>query len=102
MDTKVKLEVYVARPPTKKCRQVLAVMEEVVRRYPEQVRLVVFERGAPWREEPSPAVRVHFFKGCLVPVYAVGGQVVAAGQVPTLEDVEARLLPVLEKHSTGE
>jgi len=31
MDEKIKLEAYVARPPTRKCREVIAVMEEVVR-----------------------------------------------------------------------
>jgi hypothetical protein len=33
MDEKVKLEVYIARPPTTKCREVVAVMEETMRRF---------------------------------------------------------------------
>ncbi len=87
MVEKVKLEAYVARPPTSKCRQVVAVMQEVVGRYPDRVRLVVFERGAPWPEQPSRALKYALHKGSTVPMCYVDGQFVVGGKVPTLDEV---------------
>ena len=88
MDEKVRLEVYIARPPTSKCREVIAVLEEAVRCYPGQVRLVVFERGAQWPEEPSRALRYAIHKSGAVPLCFAGGKLVVGGKVPTLEEVE--------------
>lgn len=88
MVEKVKLEAYIARPPTSKCRQVVAVMEEVVQRYPDQVRLVIFERGASWPEEPSRALKYALFKGSTVPMCFVDSKFVTGGEVPALEEVE--------------
>ena len=102
MNGKVTLEAFVAQPPTSKCQQVIAAMEEIVRRYPEQARLVVFGRGVPWTETPSPVVRAMVHKGGIVPACAVAGQFVTVGQVPTVADLEARLLRALEQQSTGE
>ena len=96
LDERVKLEAYVARPPTRKCRQVIAVMEEIVRRYPGQVRLVVFERGAEWPEEPSRALRYALHKGSTVPMCYVDGKFVVGGKVPTLDEVEQGIESALE------
>ena len=86
-DDKVELEVYIARPPTSKCREVIAVMEETVRRYPDQVRLVVFERGVPWLEEPSHNLKYAIHKANTVPMCFVAGKLVAGGRVPTSDEV---------------
>jgi len=88
MDEKVKLEIYIARPPTSKCREVVAVMENVVRLYPDQVRLVVFERGAPWSEEPSRALKYALQKAATVPMCFVAGKLVVGGKVPGSDEVE--------------
>jgi len=80
MEDKIKLEAYVASPPTRKCREVIEVMEEIVRRYPDRVRLVVFERGVPWPEEPSRALKYAFLKGSTVPMCYVDGRFVAGGK----------------------
>lgn len=85
---KVKLEIYIARPPTARCRQLIAVMEEAVRRYPDQVRLVVFERGAEeGPEEPSRALRYAMDKGGAIPLSFAGGKLIVGGRVPTLDEV---------------
>lgn len=88
MDERIRLEAYIARPPTGRCREVVAVMEEMVRRFPGQVRLVVFERGAPWPEEPSRALKYALHKGSTVPMCYVDGKLVVGGKVPTPEEVE--------------
>lgn len=87
MDEKVTLEAYVAQPLTSKCREVIAVMEETVRRYPDQARLMVFERGMPWLEEPSHNLKYAIHKANTVPMCFAGGKLVAGGRVPTLDEV---------------
>lgn len=91
MVEKVKLEVYIARPPTSKCREVVAVMEEVLQRYPDQVRLIVFERGAPWPEEPSGVLRFAIQKANTVPMCFAGGKLVVGGGVPSVDEVEEQV-----------
>ena len=88
MDEKVKLEIYIARPPTSKCREVVAVMEGMVHLYPDQARLIVFERGAPWPEEPSQALKYALQKAATVPMCFVAGKLVVGGKVPAPDEVE--------------
>ena len=97
MDEKIKLEAYVARPPTSKCREVIAVMEEMVRRHPDHARLVVFERGAPWPEEPSLALKYALHKGCTVPMCYVDGKLVVGGKVPALDEVGQAVKSAIRK-----
>ncbi len=95
MTDKLKLEAYVARPPTRKCREVIAVLEEAVANHPDELRLVIFERGAPWHEEPCGALKSAVTKGSGVPLCFVGGKFLVGGRVPTLEDVEIKVAEVL-------
>jgi hypothetical protein len=100
---KVKLEIYIARPPTSKCREVIAVMEEVVRRYPDQVRLVIFERGRKEHpEEPSRALKYAIHKGGTVPLSFAGGKLVVGGKVPTLDAVIRGMEKAIAERDTGE
>jgi hypothetical protein len=101
MEEKVKLEVYIARPPTKKCREVVAVMEEVMRRYPDQVRLVTFERGAPWPEEPSRALKYALQKGSTIPMCYVDGKLVVGGKVPAPNEVQRAIEIAFHRKKSG-
>lgn len=86
----LRIEVGTARPPASKCREVLAVLEAAVRQFPGQVRLVVYERGAPWSEPPTE----EFLKAAKfgqVPTVVVGGKLKAVGKVPTLEVILAAI-----------
>lgn len=92
----LRIEVGTARPPTGKCREVIAVLEEAVRQFPGQVRLVVYERGAPWSEPPTE----EFLKAAKfgqVPTVVVGGKLQAVGKVPTLEAILAAIEEVRDK-----
>ena len=60
----------------------------MVRRYPDQVRLVIFERGASWTEEPSQALKYALHKGSTVPMCYVDGKFVVGGKVPTPDEIE--------------
>ena len=87
-DDKIRLEIYIARPPTTKCREVIAVMEEATRRYPDHVRLVIFERGAEeGPEEPSRALKYAIHKGGTVPLCFAEGRPIVGGRLPTLDEV---------------
>lgn len=98
MADKLKLEIYIARPPTRKCRELIAVMEEVVQRHPDEMRLLIFERGVPWQEEPSAALKTLITKeGGGVPLSFVGGKFLLSGSVPTLAQVEAKIAEVLRE-----
>lgn len=94
MAEKIKLEAYIARPPTRKCREVIAVLEEAVRRYPDEVRLVVFERGAPWPEQPCEALRFAMDKEEGIPLCFAGGKFIVGARPPTLDEVEAKIAEV--------
>ena len=67
-----------------------------MRRHPDRVRLVLFERGATWSEEPSQARKYAIHKGCTVLLCFAGGKPVIGGKVPTLDDVERGIRNVLE------
>ena len=96
MAEKLKLEIFIARPPTRKCRELIAVMEEVVRRHPDDVRLIIFERGVPWQEEPCAALKTVVNKtGGGVPLGFVGGKFLEGERVPTVEEVEGKMAEVL-------
>jgi precorrin isomerase len=82
----LRLEVEIARPPTRKCRAVIEVMEDALTHFPGRVRLVVYERGVPWQEEPTTGFRKSR-KIRRVPKAFVGGKIVALGQAPRLEEV---------------
>jgi len=85
-DEMLRLEVEIARPPTRKCRAVIEVMEDALTHFPGQVRLVVYERGVPCQEEPTRGFR-RSRKIRRVPKAFVGGRIVALGQAPRLEEV---------------
>jgi len=96
MSKTIKLEAYIAWPPTGKCRETIGVMEEVVRRHPDEVRLVVFKRGIQTvPEEPSLAMKTLIHKGCTVPACLVEGKAFTLTEVPDLEKLDAKVQEAL-------
>jgi hypothetical protein len=92
MSKSVKLEALIAWPPTSKCRETIEVLEEVVRRHPDEVRLVVFKRGTrEFPETPSPSMSTLMHKGSTVPACLVDGFLLSSCQVPKLNDLEAKV-----------
>ncbi len=114
MDKIIKLEVLIATPPTSKCEQTLEVLKEIVRRYPDETSLVVFRRGIDFvpeemqmREyvteedcqpkEASLQMRTLITKGRAVPTVVVDGEIFSTFEVPSLEDLERKVLEILKK-----
>lgn len=108
----IKVEVLIATPPTSKCQETIAILEELVRCHPDEVRLVVVRRGidftppelrlgeSPSAEDCSPKeislqTRVLIGKGSAVPCCVVDGVLFSAFVVPNLEELEARVQEVL-------
>ena len=97
MSRTIRLEALVAWPPTSKCRETIRILEEVVKRYPDEVRLVVFNRGnLKFPEDPSPWMAVLIHKGSPVPTCVVDGTVFCTSQVPKLEELETRVRELLK------
>jgi len=62
----------------------------------DDVRLVIFERGIPWQEEPCTALKTVVDKtGGGVPLGFVGGKFLEGERIPAVEEVEAKMAEVL-------
>jgi hypothetical protein len=112
MNKIINVEALIATPPTSKCLETIRILEEVVRRHPDELRLVVFRRGidfvpdelrleAPNIEEDStPKVaslqaRILISKGCAVPTCVVDGVLFSSFVVPNPEELEKKVQEVL-------
>jgi hypothetical protein len=92
----VKLETLVGLPPTSKCQETISVLEEVVRRHPDEARLAVYHRGELDNPENSSVVMsVLLQKGCAIPAVVVNGALFSKLRVPTLEEVDTEVQRVL-------
>lgn len=100
-NAEIRLEVETARPPTSRCKRVIATMEEAARRYPGQVRLVVYEWGSPWPERPTPGFQ-SYGKDARVPKSFVDGKCMEIGQEPLLSDVIAAIEERLGQLKAGQ
>lgn len=92
----VKVEVLIAWPPTSKCQETVGIVEEVIRRHPDELRLVVFKRGIDTcTVDASIAMKCLIQKSSPVPAIVVNGVFFGSRVVPKLEELEARVQEVL-------
>ena len=115
----IKVEVLIATPPTSKCQETVAILEELVRRNPDQVELVVFRRGIDFMPEglrlelpdgeeevnprpASPQMRQLIHKGSVVPEVVVDGELFSSFEAPNLEGLEARVQAILRSAAMKE
>jgi len=98
MSERMRIELYVAAPPTSKCKQAIALAEGAVEAYPDRLKLTVYGRGIPRAEPPT----LGFYRaGKIRPVPSVwvNGFLVAWGEVP---DAEKMRKAIEEELSKGE
>jgi hypothetical protein len=112
MSKNIKLEVLIATPPTQKCEETVKVLEEVVRRHPDEARLVVFRRGIDFTpvemrpqgyaseadcapKEASLQMRTFISKGRSVPTVVIDGVYFSTFDVPDLDQLSARVQEIL-------
>ncbi len=103
MSKTIKIEALIAWPPISKCQETIAILEEVIRRHPVDMRLTVVKRGVDiYPEEASMGMKNLMQKGCPVPACVVNGVLFSSCVVPELEKLEARVEEVLQRTSAGE
>lgn len=80
----MRTELYVAHPPTSKCRQLIDLSKTLLEEHPGRIRLVVYERGMMLTEEPSPAFmgRLKILK---IPAIFINGRFVCEREIPARE-----------------
>jgi ribosomal protein L31E len=108
----IKVEALIASPPTSKCQETIRILEEVVRRHPDEVQLVVFKRGIDFvpdelrlevtrggedftPKQASLQMRIMIQKGSAVPSCVVDGVLFSSFEVPNLERLEIRVQEIL-------
>jgi hypothetical protein len=108
----IKAEVLIATPPTSRCQATIGVLEELVRRHPDEMRLVVFRRGIDFvpdemrlelpeggeaytPKQASLQMRVIAQKGSAVPSTVLDGVLFSSFAVPNPEELEAKVQEIL-------
>jgi len=88
------VEVYVANPPTSKCRELISLVREVVSRS-QETKFLVWLRGAGEDQNPgeiySPGM-TYVSKAGMLPAVVVNGKVMFAREIPRKEDLEKAIL----------
>jgi hypothetical protein len=92
-----KLEALIASPPTEKCKEMMAMLEGYVRRYPEKLRLIVYTRGVDlFPDEATGGMKTMFQKGSPVPTLVVNGMFFSSNVIPNRDELETRIQQLLQ------
>lgn len=81
---------YVANPPTSKCRQLIEIVNKAVSSVMDEVKVVVWRRGLGDRQHPReamPPVIIHLSKANILPAVIINGEVKFALEVPLESDL---------------
>jgi hypothetical protein len=97
---RLRLEAIIASPPTKKCQATVAALEEMTRRFPDAVRLDVYDLGKSWPATPTMSCLAQV-KMWRVPSAYVNGRLLAKQGVPEPEELEAVIREELAKGPKG-
>jgi lipoate-protein ligase A len=99
----VLIEVYVAYPPTRSCREIIETVQSAMSDLRDNVELRIWMRGKGLDGHGSPpGVPMSFAlreaaKKSIVPAVVVNGQLAFLRDVPSAEDVENKILLALER-----
>jgi lipoate-protein ligase A len=81
---------YVANPPTSKCRQLIEMVNNAVSSLMDEVKVVVWRRGLGGQQHPieaMPPVIIHLSKANILPAVVINGEVKFALEVPLGSDL---------------
>jgi hypothetical protein len=112
----IKVEALIATPPTRRCEEMIQILEKLIMRHPDDLRLVVFKRGVDFMPEelrlaPAEAdqetkeqgasiqMRILIRKGSVVPACVLNGVVFCAAEVPNLDELEAKVSLILHNQA---
>jgi hypothetical protein len=95
--SRLRLEALIASPPTKKCREIIVMLEELVEAFPDQVRLDVYLAGEQPSVQPTRGYQ-SFGKFKKIPSAFINGKVVAVREAPAKESLRKTLEEELSLH----
>ena len=81
---------YVANPPTSKCRQLIEMVNKAVSHLTDEVKVVVWRRGLGGQQHPveaMPPVMITLSKANILPAVVINGEVKFALEVPSENDL---------------
>jgi lipoate-protein ligase A len=81
---------YVANPPTSKCRQLIEMVNQAVTSLMGEVKVVVWRRGLGGQQHPielMPPVIIHLSKANILPAVVINGEVKFALEIPLESDL---------------
>ncbi len=84
------VEVYVANPPTSKCRELIGLVNDVAAGLENEVRVVIWMRGLTQQHpdvEPSPGL-ARLSKASILPAVVVNGGVKFGGGIPHRDELQ--------------
>jgi lipoate-protein ligase A len=99
----VLIEVYVAYPPTRSCREIIETVQSAMGNLRDKVELRIWMRGKGLDGHGSPPgvpmsiALTEAAKKAIVPAVVVNGQLAFLRDVPSAEDVERKILQALER-----
>lgn len=101
MDTntkKLRIELLVAGPPTKKCKQLIQMMTSFLEQYPDKLHLDIYYAGEAMTIIPTDGYqRDPAVKNRRVPSAYINGKKIASREVPDKDDVEKILISEISK-----
>lgn len=83
---KVLIELYLASPPTFKCKDIIRIAEEVSKEFPDRVLIRIYYKGQPIPEDSSPGFR-ESLKSIGIPTIFIDGTWIASTNPPPYEKV---------------
>jgi len=99
----VLIEVYVAYPPTRSCREIIETVQSAVRDLRDNVELRIWMRGKGLDGHGSPPgmpmsiALTEAAKKAIVPAVVVNGELAFSRDIPSAVDVERKILQALER-----
>lgn len=87
---KVRIELFVAWPPTSRCEKLIELVKKVVQDFGERVEVNVYHRGQPYPVEPSPGF-MFARKTLNLPAVLIDGKVLAEKEIPAEETLRQAL-----------
>lgn len=96
---KVRVELFIAYPPTSLCEKLMKMTKEVIKEFGEDVELQIYQRGIPYNVEPSRGFQ-RVRKTVKIPAILVDGDLLAERGVPSEEELRGAIANKLAKRGS--
>jgi len=93
---KIKVELFIAWPPTSLCTQLTGMTRRVAAEFGEQVEINIYQRGQPYPDQPTEGF-MKLRKLIRLPAILVDGELLAERELPTEQKLRATIKKKLKK-----